>query len=204
MINFNTLHPKNSDWQAICVNIDIDLTDFKHAWQSLDKTCDKQLTDWLIGLFNVLFKDTHTVLVRGGNEPEYIASKNHTPHQIIFAHGYFQSALHEIAHWCVAGKKRRQLDDFGYWYCPDGRDEHKQRQFEQVEITPQATECLFTLALDRKFNVSLDNLDADFDTSFSTFKQDVYHKAYRLIHGTDKLSIDAKRLLSVFLAICQS
>lgn len=83
MINFNTLHPKNSDWQAICVNIDIDLTDFKHAWQSLDKTCDKQLTDWLIGLFNVLFKDTHTVLVRGGDEPEYIASKNHTPHQII-------------------------------------------------------------------------------------------------------------------------
>ncbi|GAM69307.1 transporting ATPase [Vibrio sp. JCM 19236] len=26
--------------------------------------------------------------------------------------------MHEIAHWCVAGPKRRLLEDFGYWYEP--------------------------------------------------------------------------------------
>ncbi len=50
----------------------------------------------------------------------------------------FASALHEISHWCIAGKARRELVDFGYWYCPDGRDAMTQSQFEDVEVKPQA------------------------------------------------------------------
>ncbi len=40
---------------------------------------------------------------------------------------FFASALHEISHWCVAGKARREQVDFGYWYCPDGRDAMTQK-----------------------------------------------------------------------------
>ncbi|MDI8993212.1 elongation factor P hydroxylase, partial [Salmonella enterica subsp. enterica serovar Anatum] len=30
-------------------------------------------------------------------------------HRIVFAHGFYASALHEISHWCIAGKARREL-----------------------------------------------------------------------------------------------
>ncbi|MEA7548766.1 elongation factor P hydroxylase, partial [Salmonella enterica subsp. enterica serovar Anatum] len=43
---------------------------------------------------------------------------------------------YEISHWCIAGKARRELVDFGYWYCPDGRDAQTQSQFEDVEVKP--------------------------------------------------------------------
>ncbi|PAW13612.1 elongation factor P hydroxylase, partial [Klebsiella pneumoniae] len=28
--------------------------------------------------------------------------------RIVFAHGFCQSPVHEISHWCVAGKARRE------------------------------------------------------------------------------------------------
>jgi hypothetical protein len=57
----------------------------------------------LIMLFNDLFRETHrTVLVKGSGEPEYIpAEGTHGLAQVVFAHGYYASALHEISHWCV-------------------------------------------------------------------------------------------------------
>jgi elongation factor P hydroxylase len=105
--------------------------------------------------------ETHwqTTLVAAVDEPYYLpASNRHDYHQIQFAHGYFNSVLHELAHWCIAGSERRKLADFGYWYEPDGRTEDQQKKFEQVEIKPQAIECLFTLACRRYFRVSADNL----------------------------------------------
>ena len=114
----------------------------------------------LISLFNSTFEDYNTRLVLGDDEPIYIPAGDDTGyHQIVFAHGYFSSALHEIAHWCIAGEKRRQLEDYGYWYCPDGRDEAQQADFEKVEIKPQAIEWAFTEAAGRKFQVSTDNLN---------------------------------------------
>ena len=53
--------------------------------------------------------------------------------RIVFTHDYFASALHEVAHWCVAGPERRRLTDYGYWYAPDGRTEKQQMEFERVE-----------------------------------------------------------------------
>ena len=114
----------------------------------------------LISLFNSTFEDFNTRLVLGDDEPIYIPAGSETPyHQIVFAHGFFSSALHEIAHWCIAGKKRRLLEDYGYWYCPDGRDAAQQADFEKVEIKPQAIEWAFTEAAGRKFQVSTDNLN---------------------------------------------
>ena len=186
-----------------------DYHDYQKKWRndlSQNKN-DNELTQWLIHLFNSMFAQTNmdgvpTILVRGDSEPEYFASRDGNPARIEFAHGFFASALHEISHWCVAGKKRRQLDDFGYWYVADGRDEATQKLFEQVEIKPQAIECLLNLALGRYFYVSQDNLNADFDTSNSTFASDVYLQAYDFLQNPQFLSKDAKRLIWLFLDLC--
>ena len=84
-------------------------------------------------------------------------------HRVIFAHGFYESALHEIAHWCIAGAERRKLVDYGYWYEPDGRSAERQREFEQVEVKPQALEWILSEACGRKFHISTDNLDGDPD-----------------------------------------
>ncbi|MCB1663177.1 MAG: elongation factor P hydroxylase [Pseudomonadales bacterium] len=117
----------------------------------------------LIRLFNNLFRDTYnTVLVKGGGEPLYLPAGSDAPyHQIIFAHGYFSSALHEISHWCIAGEQRRAQLDYGYWYLPDGRSESQQMQFEQVEIKPQALEWIFSVAAKHRFHMSIDNLGGE-------------------------------------------
>lgn len=187
-IRFATCHFQQKNWAWL------------NNWQTLDKTDDKALTDWLIELFNSIYAHSPmpTQLVRGVNEPEYFAPKHGSPARIEFAHGFFQSALHEISHWCIAGAKRRQLDDFGYWYCPDGRDEGSQRLFEQVEIKPQAIECLLSLAINRIFFVSQDNLNADFDTSGSTFAGDVFAQAYQYLQTPNRLPTDARRLIWLF------
>ena len=72
----------------------------------------------LINLFEQCFYISHnTKLVKGKDEPIYIPKTTEVNyHQIVFAHGYYASALHEIAHWCLAGDARRLLEDFGYWY----------------------------------------------------------------------------------------
>lgn len=123
----------------------------------------------IIKLFDGLFvKSLNTRLVcarcdgRHGelDEPIYEpANAQCAVHQIVFAHGYFASALHEISHWCVAGKARRLLEDFGYWYRPDGRSRQQQTEFEKVEVKPQALEWLFSLATQRLFVASADNLN---------------------------------------------
>ncbi|MGB0466596.1 MAG: elongation factor P hydroxylase [Pontibacterium sp.] len=121
----------------------------------------------LIKLFNTLFLESHnTMLVRGEDEPVYLPADDVSPHhRVIFAHGFFASALHEIAHWCVAGEARRQLEDFGYWYKPDGRTVQEQSLFEQVEVAPQALEWIMTQACGQKFNFSADNLSAGIGAS---------------------------------------
>ncbi len=121
----------------------------------------------LIGCFNQLFSvSLNTQLVGAGEEPIYLpADEDADYHRIIFTRDYFASALHEIAHWCVAGEQRRLEVDYGYWYAPDGRTEEQQRLFEQVEIKPQAMEWIFSVACGYRFRVSADNLEAGLGAS---------------------------------------
>ena len=114
----------------------------------------------LIRLFNDEFLASHnTVLVRGGDEPIYLPDDaEHPRHRIVFARGFYASALHEIAHWCIAGPRRRLLVDYGYWYRPDGRTAEEQAEFERVEARPQALEWAFSIVADFRFHVSADNL----------------------------------------------
>lgn len=114
-------------------------------------------------LFDRLFSGTtNTRLIAGDDEPIYLPANDDCAHnQLIFAHGFYESALHEISHWCIAGEERRKLVDFGYWYEPDGRTAEQQRAFEIVEVKPQAVEWLLSEACGRKFHISTDNLDAE-------------------------------------------
>ena len=129
-------------------------------------------------LFRATFFDSHhTVLVGGASEPVYLPGH---PHQICYSHDYFRSALHEIAHWCVAGAARRQREDYGYWYAPDGRSADQQAEFAQVEVYPQALEALFCAACGHDFRVSLDNLNGDGGDEVA-FALKVKAKAERLL-----------------------
>jgi len=131
----------------------------------------------LISIFEqVFFEPYNTRLIKGGDEPLYApADENCAYHQIIFAHGYYASALHEISHWCHAGKERRLLEDFGYWYIPDGRNEKQQNKFEQVEVIPQAIEWAFNVAALKKFHTSADNLNGYLGDT-NGFKVKVYQQ----------------------------
>lgn len=114
----------------------------------------------LLEIFNKTFASSHqTRLQSGGEEPIYLpADEQNTMHRIVFSHDYFASALHEIAHWCVAGNDRRLQLDYGYWYAPDGRSVDQQQEFERVEVKPQALEWMFSVAAGVRFRVSADNL----------------------------------------------
>lgn len=165
---------------------------------------EKKAADWLINLFDTLFAEQNVQLLCGEHEPEYFPAHLGQPARIEFAHGFFASALHEISHWCIAGNKRRQLSDFGYWYAADGRSVTQQNAFERVEIKPQALECLFTLACKRSFQVSQDNLFANFDTSNSTFANDVYQQATQYLAQPQTLPRDAQILLRAILTLCNN
>lgn len=122
-----------------------------------------------------------TQLVAGSGEPVYLpAAAPGDCHRIVFAHGYFNSALHELAHWCLAGAERRLLEDYGYWYCPDGRDAGQQAAFEQVEVKPQAIEWWLACAAGRPFRTSTDNLSGT-PTDNRPFRQSVQQQAQRYL-----------------------
>ena len=139
-------------------------------------------------IFSACFRQQYnTELVIGNDEPIYlpagisdigIDAQDYA--QVVLAHGFFNSALHEIAHWCLAGERRRQLVDFGYWYCPDGRSAEQQKAFQNVEIKPQAIEWAFSLACGRPFRPSCDNLNGDEfgnQPDVERFWQDIYCQA---------------------------
>ena len=161
-------------------------------WQDLQT--EEAQVDWLILHFNTWFSHYNVTLVRGDFEPEYFPATQDEPAKIQFAHGFFNSALHEISHWTIAGQARRQLPDLGYWYAPDGRTQEQQALFEQVEIKPQAIEWLFATAFGRKFSVSLDNLTGEGGNG-ETFKKNVYAQVKRYINQIDPLPRDAKQFI---------
>ena len=161
-------------------------------WAKL--TSETEQVDWLILHFNHWFSHLNVNLVKGDFEPEYFPATPDQPARIQFAHGFFNSALHEISHWCIAGEQRRLLPDLGYWYAPDGRTQEQQTLFEQVEIKPQAIEWLFAQAFGRKFRVSLDNLTGEGGDG-RTFKDNVFAQVQRYFNGEAKLPRDAKRFI---------
>ena len=119
-------------------------------------------------------------------------------HRIIFTHDYFSSALHECAHWFIAGETRRQCLDYGYWYAPDGRSADQQRRFQAVEIKPQALECILSAAAGYPFQVSFDNLNGDVSDT-EAFEQAIVQQVQRYHeHGLPLRAEQFYRALSAF------
>ncbi|MFZ7305071.1 elongation factor P hydroxylase [Avibacterium avium] len=131
----------------------------------------------IIAIFNQCFEQEYnTKLVKGGYEPLYVPANEDCPYNAIyFARGFYSSALHEISHWLIAGKERRKLEDFGYWYEPDGRSEQRQREFEQVEVKPQALEWILATAAGFRYIASSDNLNGN-PGDTQPFKHAVYEQ----------------------------
>lgn len=129
----------------------------------------------------------NTLLCGGADEPLYAPSTQPgEPHRLWFREDYFASALHETAHWCIAGAARRQQVDFGYWYAPEGRDPAAQAAFESVEVRPQALEWCFSIACGFPFRISTDNLAAEAGEAgdHSAFESAVRREALRLAGAT--------------------
>lgn len=150
-----------------------------------------QVSD-LIDIFNDCFGISfNTRLVLGNDEPIYLPANasdigiDAKPYaQVVFAHGYYASALHEIAHWCLAGEERRKEIDFGYWYTPDGRTKAQQEAFQKVEIKPQAIEWALCLSAGFKFNVSCDNINGDEfgkQPDRHEFQQEIYNQVLKYL-----------------------
>lgn len=176
-------------WQAISLPLICEeLRAFwsKHKIADAIKTGDDHsLNAWLAQAMDKLFG---VALIDNGNEPEYLPNVNGRA-QLGFAHGYSASALHEISHWTLAGKQRRTLVDFGYWYIPDGRDYSAQLKFEQFEVKPQAIECLLCVALGTPFYPSKDNLSG-IDTG-DNFENAVFTQAKLYANAPMQLPADA-------------
>ncbi|MGL6162616.1 elongation factor P hydroxylase [Microbulbifer sp.] len=135
------------------------------------------VTERIAGVFNRCFAAAlNTRLCGGFEEPYYRPAGAACPHhRIEFTRDYPASALHEAAHWCVAGERRRLLPDYGYWYAPDGRSAEQQREFERVEVKPQALEWIFARACGLRFRASADNLHSGLGPS-DAFKEGIWRQ----------------------------
>ena len=116
---------------------------------------DHVLLNQVMGALTRAFPEL--VIQAGACEPFYQAPKNGQCAMLFFREDFIRSLLHEMAHYCLAGDRRRQLDDFGYWYVPCGRTAEEQAQFEQAEVRPQALEWIFCDSLGIPFQPSLDD-----------------------------------------------
>ncbi len=126
-----------------------------------------------------------TRLAGGFDEPLYKpAGCAGQMHLLRYREDFFASALHEVAHWCIAGPARRLQTDFGYWYVPDGRNPAQQSAFEAVEYKPQALEWFFSKACAQPFRISIDNLHGPMgdNGSDSGFERRVIEQALKWQH----------------------
>jgi elongation factor P hydroxylase len=112
----------------------------------------------VLAVFHAVFAGEHVRLAGGFPEPFYRAPGAHGGAEIRFTRDYLNSSLHEVAHWCIAGRERRRRDDYDYWYRPDGRNGMEQLEFFRAEAAPQSLEQAFAAACDGEFRMSCDNL----------------------------------------------
>ena len=111
--------------------------------------------------FNTLFAESfRTIIVGGVTEPRYLPPQTNVRGIICYTRDYAASALHEIAHWCIAGSARCALIDYGYWYVPPPRSVSEQQAFCAVEARVQALERMFADVARVPFHLSVDDVHA--------------------------------------------
>lgn len=115
--------------------------------------------------FNARFAATRldrpTMLVGGAEEPVYLPARDGHAAIICYTRDYPRSALHELAHWCLASPEARELEDYGLGYLPPPRSVAEQQRFYAAEVPVQALEMLLCRACRIEFRFSADNPGAD-------------------------------------------
>lgn len=125
-------------------------------------TADAAGCDVIARAFNRSFAKRYaTVMVGGADEPVYLPAAGTVPARVFFRADFAASALHEAAHWCIAGTVRRRLIDYGYRYQPPPRDAAARQDFFAAERDVQALERVFARCARVPFQISAD----DFATS---------------------------------------
>ena len=121
---------------------------------------DRGLDDRQIaGVFNRgLGRRYETRILGGAPEPVYEPDPAGVS-VIRYRADYAASALHELAHWCIAGARRRRLEDYGYWYRPPPRSAAEQAAFLRAEVPVQALEARLAAVCGLPFQVSVDDVD---------------------------------------------
>ncbi|XOV81563.1 MAG: elongation factor P hydroxylase [bacterium] len=133
----------------------------------------------IVAVFTQCFWRSHaTVLVGGAAEPLYQPAIGHEPHRLFYREDYAASALHEVAHWCVAGAARRKQVDYGYTYSPPPRTEAAQMAFFAAELKVQSLEQIFCAAAGLTFVPSADQLGVD----LTKFRQQLTDQKPRMRH----------------------
>ena len=149
-------------------------------------------------VFEHCFLDSHRTCLQGNaNEPFYLPAHDDLKlNTIYFRDDYPASALHEVSHWCIAGKVRRAKEDFGYWY-ENQRDSELQREFELYEARPQALEWIFSVAAGLSFRVSYDNFRQE-TLNFDVFRRQVRTAAneWLIVGLPDRAEIFVEALLA--------
>lgn len=102
-------------------------------------------------------------LIGGAAEPFYVPAGGGGYATIRYRHDYPASALHELAHWCIAGAERRKRPDYGYWYRPPPRSAAEQQAFCRAELPVQALEAQLSAASGLRFRVSVDDVTGTTD-----------------------------------------
>lgn len=151
------------------------------------------LTDRQIaGCFNRGLGRQHAVrLIGGAAEPLYVPGEAGCPAVIRYTRDYAASALHELAHWCIAGATRRCQTDYGYWYRPPPRSNAEQAAFFRVEVPVQALEARLTAACGLPFRVSMDDL-----SGADSAREELRMRVRRYLQEVDGLPTRAVRLLA--------
>jgi elongation factor P hydroxylase len=158
----------------------------------------------LIQLLNTQYLNNYnTKLIGGFDEPFYQSFINDKAAEIQFTQDYIRSALHELAHWCVAGVERRKQDDYGYWYAADGRDQQQQYEFFKVEVKPQTIEWAFSVMCGVGFEPSIDNLTMEVDGQ-DKFRRDLYQcMQFMLSNSFSKRTSEIINILARHCAISE-
>ena len=121
---------------------------------SVCSTDDEYCQNLIIALADIL---PNLIIQGDAEEPFYKAPTATTNAILYFRSNYPRSLLHEISHYCLAGDRRRNLDDFGYWYAPCRRTATEQQRFEEVETRPQGLEKAMCEIVGLEFLPSLDD-----------------------------------------------
>lgn len=155
-------------------------------------TSDDAYCASLIDAFSRIFPDL--TIVGGADEPYYQAPKTGQQGIIYFRDNYPRSLLHELSHYCLAGARRRTLDDFGFWYTPCGRSAAEQQRFEWVEARPQGLEKALCEVVGLKFSPSLDDFSGrPPSAAFLSALQEAYEEMITTPSATAKLALSGLR-----------